>query len=95
MIRVTRTLGSAGAVSAQVHRVHSAPPGTGMPDYLEFVADLTWADGDAAVKSVAVPIVDDAIPEPDEAVTFVLTSPTGGAALGNPSTAVLTLVDDD
>lgn len=92
---VTRTLGSVGVVSVELHRVHDGAPGMGVPAYLEFIADVTWPDGDANARTVSVPIADDAIPEPDETVQFVLISPTGGAALGPPSTAALTILDDD
>ena len=92
---VTRTLGSVGTVTVQVHRVHDGNPGMGIPAYLEYIADATWPDGDANPRPVSVPIDDDAIPEPDETMQFVLISPTGGAALGLPSTAFLTILDND
>ncbi|HEU4339497.1 MAG TPA: Calx-beta domain-containing protein [Planctomycetota bacterium] len=94
-LQLTRTLGSVGAVSVQVHRVHSAPPGMGVPEFLELIAELSWADGDATDKTVSFQILDDAVAEANEAVQFLLLSPTGGAALGSDSSTVLTLIDDD
>jgi hypothetical protein len=92
---VTRTFGSVGPVSVQVYRVQGGGPGMGVPTFLEFVAEVTWTDGDAAAKTVPFTILDDAIPEATESVQFVLTSPAGGAALGTPSDVILTIVDDD
>jgi hypothetical protein len=43
-------------------------------------------------KTVNVPVLSDAIPEPDETVNLILTAPTGGT-LGTQATSVLTIKD--
>jgi len=96
-LSVTRAVGSIGAVSVQVYMVGGGTVTIGgdVPQFLDYVAELDWADGDAADKSFAVPILDDAMAESDETVQFVLLYPTGGAALGSDSSTVLTIIDDD
>jgi hypothetical protein len=59
------------------------------------VGKLIWNDGDATTKTFNLPIIDDNIYEGDETVNLVLGATTGGAALGNQSTAVLTIHDND
>lgn len=56
---------------------------------------MTFADGDTAEKTVTVPITDDPAQEPDETINLVLTNPTGGATLGTPNTATLTIDAND
>ncbi len=64
-------------------------------DYKEQSGTLTWGDKDYQVRDIKVQIVDDTEAEEDETVRLILSNPTGGAILGTPSTAVLTIVDDD
>src|SRR5207237_346608 len=46
-------------------------------------------------QTFQVPIVNDVSVEGDETVNLTLSGPGGGAALGSPTTAVLTIVDND
>ena|GEM_PF-1075492 len=93
LITVTRTGGSGGAVSVAYATANGSA--TAGSDYTTASSTLTWADGDVAAKTFSVPITNDALDEPDETVNLTLSNPTGGAALGTQTTAVLTITDDD
>jgi hypothetical protein len=62
-------------------------------DYTTSSTTLSWADGDTATKNFTVPILADSLAEGNETVALQLTSPTGGATIGTPATAALTIVD--
>ena len=64
-------------------------------DYASTSGTLSWASGDTANKTFSVPITNDTLDEPNETFTVTLTSPTGGATLGSPSSATVTIMDDD
>src|SRR6185436_13065308 len=64
-------------------------------DYTAVSQTVSFANGDAADKTVTVPILDDAVYEGDETVNLALTTPTGGATLGSPNTAVLTILENE
>src|SRR5690606_31433987 len=53
------------------------------------------ADGEESERLVRIPLLDDGQGEPDETVTLSLSDPDGCATLGEPSTATLTIWDDD
>ena len=91
-ITVTRTGGSTGSVSVS----YSTSDGSANAnsDYTAVSGTLTFADGEVT-KTFQVPLVDDPSAEPDETVTLTLSSATGGATLGTPSTATLTIIDTD
>jgi predicted outer membrane repeat protein len=91
-ITVTRTNGSASAVS--VNYQTSNGTATQPADYLTAAGTLNWADGDDAPKTFQVTIADDGLVEGSETVNLTLSAPQG-ATLGSPSTAVLTIVDND
>lgn len=92
-LTVVRDGGSTGAVSARVATANgTAVAGS---DYVAVDQSVVFGDGDAAPKQVAVTILDDAIEEPAETFTATLSAPTGGASLGSPSTATVTIADDD
>ncbi len=92
-ITVTRTGGSQGPVS--VDYATSDGSATAGSDYTTAAGTLSWGNGDSAVKSFQVAIVDDVEEENDETVNLALSNPTGGASLGSPSSASLTIEDDD
>jgi hypothetical protein len=56
---------------------------------------VVWPPGDGANKTFRLPIVDDALSEANETLTFGLIPLLGGAALGLHPTAVLTIIDND
>ncbi len=92
-ITVTRTAGSTGAVSATY--TTSNGTATAGSDYQASSGTVSFADGDTADKTFTVPITQDSVDEADETVNLTLSGPTGGASLGSPSRATLTIVDDD
>ena len=92
-ITVTRTGGSAGAVG--VSFATSNGTATAPSDYTAVSQTVSFGNGDTANKTVSIPIVNDTSVEPNETVNLALTSPTGGATLGSPNTAVLTITDND
>jgi plastocyanin len=90
---VRRTGGTTGPVSVRV-TTHDGTA-TGGPDFTHVDQVVTFGSGDAANKTVTVPIVDDFDVEATEAFHAMLTAPTGGAALANPTMADVQILDDD
>jgi hypothetical protein len=92
VVVVTRTGGTAGAVSAS----YSTTPGTAAAgaDYATTSGTLSFAEG-VASRSFSVPIVNDTADEADETFTLTLSGAAGGAALGAPNTATVTISSDD
>jgi hypothetical protein len=90
---VVRVGGSAGSVSAN----WSTFPGsaTAGSDYTHSMGMVSWSDGDAAPKTIAVPLLDDAVFEGEETFGVALTNVTGGASLGVRATAAVRLRDDE
>ncbi|HEV7646032.1 MAG TPA: Calx-beta domain-containing protein [Pyrinomonadaceae bacterium] len=95
-IVVDRTGGSDGAVSVD-YAVTDDTATVADNDYSITPASgtLNWADGDAAAKNIVIIVKGDLTVEPDETVNFALSNTAGGAALGSPSSAVLTITNDD
>lgn len=92
-IVVTREGGDAGAVSVDI--ASSDGTATAGSDYTALAATVDFADGDTAGKSVTFAVLDDGDDEADETATVTLSNATGGATLGTPSTATVTIADDD
>jgi hypothetical protein len=63
-------------------------------DYTSTSGTLTFAAGDTT-KSVQVPVVNDTSAESTETFVFSLSAPSGGTQLGAPSSATVSITDDD
>jgi len=90
-ITVTRIGGAGGTVTvgfATDDRTATAPA-----DYIATAGALTFPAGSAASQSFSVPIVFDLLTEGDETAHLSLGVPTGGATLGTPGAALLTILD--
>jgi uncharacterized delta-60 repeat protein len=93
VVKVTRTGGSSGEVSA----TFTTSDGTaiGGTDYSPVNATVFFADGDASPRLVIVPTIQNQIVQPDKTVQLTLSDPGGCARLGAQSTALLTITDDN
>ena len=94
VITVRRVGSGSGAVSVN-YTTGTGGTATAGDDYVPTSGTLNWADGDRSPKTFTVRLGQDAPGEPDETVILTLSSPGGGATLGMPSTATLTIVDSD
>jgi len=91
-IAVTRT--GATNTTVSVNYATSDGSATAGQDYGSQLGTLTFGAGETS-KTFSITILDDNLVEGDETVNLTLSVPTGGAVLGNPSTATLTIHDDD
>jgi len=92
-ITATRTGGSDGPVS--VHYATANGTATAGSDYTATSGTLSWDYGDTTSKTFIIPITQDAVVENNESFNITLSNPTGGAVIGTPSAAVVTIIDDD
>ena len=93
-VRITRSGGSSGPVSATI----TTADGTAVAgvDYTPVHSSVLFADGDDAPRAVTIPILpNDVGGQGGRTVVITLSDPGGCATLGVPSTAVLTIRDDD
>jgi hypothetical protein len=92
VISIVRAGGNKGSVS--VH--YTATDGTAVAgsDYVAVAGDVTFADGETS-KIVNISITDDSLAEGNETVILTLSAPTNGAVLESPSTATLTILDNE
>lgn len=92
-ITVRRSDGADGAVSVSVSAV------AGTADAADhggaFQQTVAWSDGDAADRTVLVPLTADGLVEGDETFDLVLGNPSGGVDIGVPAQAEVTIVDGD
>jgi hypothetical protein len=89
---VFRTAGSTGAVSVAYATANgTAVAGT---DYTTASGTLDWADGDTTAKTFPVPILNTAPFSGNKSFTVTLSSPGGGATLGSPSSAGVSIAGD-
>jgi len=88
---VTRTAGFAAGETVQYSMANGSATDE---DYSAASGTLTFAAGETQ-KIVQIPIVNDAVAEPDETFTVTLSSPGGGASLGGQTTHTVTIQNDD
>lgn len=85
-----------GAANTNVNVQVTTVAGTAKPGDYTFtpaVQTLNFPPNDTAPKSVTITIVDDGTDESNETFILKLQGPTGGASLGTPSSASVTIVD--
>jgi hypothetical protein len=91
-ITVNRINGADGTVSVQYQTANGTA--TAGQDYTAANGTLTFNQGETS-KTFQVNILQDTLVELAETLTLTLSNPMGGATLGSPSTANLTIQDDD
>ena len=88
-VTVNRTGGSSGVVSVNYATANgTAVAGT---DYTAASGMLQWASGDAASKTFSIPVSNATPFSGGKTLTVTLSSPAGGATLGSPSSAGVTI----
>jgi Calx-beta domain len=92
-ITATRTGGSLGG-PVSVDYATSDGTATAGSDYAAATGRLTFGPGEAS-KSVTVHVTSDAAHEGDETFQVKLSNAAGGASLGSPAGATVTITDDD
>lgn len=91
-VTIERIDGDGGEVSVLVTPTGNATNGE---DYNFPVTTVTFANG-VTSQDVVIPIVDDALVEPDaEVIRLALSNPGGGAELGFLTTTTVEILDDD
>jgi Tol biopolymer transport system component len=92
-VTITRSNGTTGAIGISV----TTSDGTAVAaeDYDAVAITVEFADGNADPITVNIPVIDDALDEPNETFSVALSTSAGGATLGAQTTATLTIVDED
>jgi len=90
---VERLGGSTGDVEVTVETI---PGGTATPgdDFTPVSTVVQFLDGDSSPKTVAIPIVVDATPEPPETLFVGLSTASGGSVIGTPNQVIITIMDE-
>jgi hypothetical protein len=91
-LSVERIGGSDGEVAVQYIISGTAIAGS---DYTGEASTLTWPDGNSSTKLLNIALIDDNQVEISESLNLTLFNPTGGATLGTPAEATLTITDND
>jgi hypothetical protein len=91
---VTRTNGSAGAVTVNYATANIAGSAEAGKDYVAKSGQLTFANGETS-KQIDVQLTNDSESEPNEYFQIKLSNPTGGATLGQQSSVDILIGDND
>ncbi|MFB2937745.1 choice-of-anchor D domain-containing protein [Aerosakkonemataceae cyanobacterium BLCC-F154] len=99
-VTLNRTGGDSGPVSTKIllnggTAIGGAAPLAEPVDYDNEFITVEWEDGDTSPKTIDIPINNDTLIEGNETVNLTLCDCTGGATVGEQSTAVLTIVDNN
>jgi len=92
-VTVTRTGSTLGTVGVSFST--AAGTATDGSDYQAVTGSVTFASGSATPQTFNIPILDDTIFEGDETFTITLAGAFGGATLGAPSSAIVTISEND
>ncbi|HEX3912364.1 MAG TPA: Calx-beta domain-containing protein [Steroidobacteraceae bacterium] len=88
-VTANRTGGTNGAIS--VHYAATNGSADAGSDFTASSGTLQWANGDASSKTFSVPVSDTTPFSGTKNFTLTLSSPSGGATLSSPSTAMVTI----
>ena len=93
---VALTVVRSGGIQFAASVNYSTANGTAVAgsDYTAASGSLNFAPGETQ-KTITIGINEDSLVEGDENFTVTLSGPSSGAALGSPSTATVTIVDND
>lgn len=93
VVTVLREGGSDGEVSVD----YTTGDGSALEDvdYTDASGSLVWPNGDTSPRTISIPLIDDNVDENNETLTISLSAPAGGATLGMPWSAIISIVDDD
>ncbi|HKU13199.1 MAG TPA: Calx-beta domain-containing protein [Steroidobacteraceae bacterium] len=93
IVTITRVGGTNGVVGATL----TITPGSAVAgsDYVGTSSTVSFGAGDASSRIVSIPIVNDSVAELAESFSVTLSAPSGGATLGAPTTAQVSISDND
>lgn len=90
-LTLQRQFNTAGTVS--IDFTTSDGSATAPSDYYLTSGTVTWADGDASNKTIAIPVRPDAVAEGTENLTVTLSNPTGASLDALANTATISILD--
>ncbi len=93
IIHVIRTNGSVGSVSVK-YIITAGTATRGVDFNTNKINTLIFGDG-VTNRTISIPIINDSVAEFDETFTISLTTPTGGATVGAPASAIVSIIDND
>lgn len=91
-LTVQRALGTTG--SASVNYATADGSATAGTDYTQTSGTVSWADGESDAKTITIPVLNDGIVTGNRSFSLAL-SGASGATLTDPSTATVTILEDD
>lgn len=92
-VGVTRTGGSSGEVEIS-YSTEASGTATAGTDFTATTGALQWADGDSSTKMISIPISNATPFSGSRTFSIVLSEATGGAALGTPDSATVSISGD-